>query len=381
MKVNTNPNPEPHRLISGQRVRLPLTLMAVASMVVAVFLPLTAANASSKYTLKYFQSRVVAESKIPTYQGPKTAAKPPTGKKITVIECAAANTGCVSVANGIQTAGNAVGWTTTIMDGGGSSATTNQDMITAINAGTNGILLDAIDSSTVLQGMEAAKAANVPVISAIADSPVGTAPSDVYAEISGQTVQSGVDLADLFIVAGKGKAKVAAFHVASIASTVNRYKGFKAEMKKCSGCKIVSDQTYGLVSQSAFISLIKATLAAHPTIQYIFIDISQYATLAAQALQQLGMQHKVGVAGVDCLAPETQSIAHLTGEVGCAEDAIQYAGGPVVNEFTRAFAGLPSLSESVPLRLLTRQIITSGQPPYLGGFDLLAHYESLWGLG
>jgi ribose transport system substrate-binding protein len=267
------------------------------------------------------------------------------------------------------------------MDGGGSSATTNQDMITAINDGTNGILLDAIDSTTVLQGMEAAKAANVPVISAIADSPVGTAPSDVYSEISGQTVQSGVDIADLFIVLSKGKAQVASFHVSSIASTVNRYKGFKAEMKKCSGCKIVSDQTYGLVSQADFESLIKATLAAHPSIKYIFVDISQYATIAAQALQQLGLQHKVGVAGVDCLAPETQSIAQRTGEVGCAEDAIQFAGGPVVNEFTRAFAGLTAENEAVPLRLLTRQIITSEDPPYLGGFNLLTHYESLWGLG
>lgn len=347
----------------------------------------TAASATSapptsgSTALAAFQAALTAEEAVPTYQGPTSGPKPQPGKKITVIECAAANTGCVSGADSAKQAATAVGWQTTIVGGDGSPSSISQEMVAAVNAGTQGIVLEAIPANASLQGMQAAASAHIPVVSVVSGNTVGTAVGDVYSEISGQSVQSGKDIADYFIVASGGHAKVAAFHLPTLKSTVARYTGFIDEIRKCAGCQVLADQTYGLVSQASFANTIKATVNAHPGIQYIFDDISQYATIAAEAISQMGLVGKIGVAGIDCLPPEVQSIKDGTGEVACAEDATSLSGYAVVNELTRAFAGLPPLKEAYPLRLLTKQIIEQGQPPYLGGFTPATGYLKLWGKG
>jgi ribose transport system substrate-binding protein len=252
-------------------------------------------------------------------------------------------------------------------------------MVSAINDGADAIVLIAISSPSIIQGMTAAKKANVPVVSVVADNPVGDGPGDVYAEISGSTVKSGQAIADYFVVKSGGKAKVASFHVASLVSTVNRYKGFINEIKRCADCKVVSDQTYGLVSQSEFANMIKATLNRHPDIQYIFVDISQYATIAATALQQTGQEKKVGIAGVDCLPAEVESIKNQTGEIACANAAVSLDGYAAINEVIRAFAGEDPLDEAYPFRLIDKAIIDKETPPYLGGFTPASGYLHLWG--
>jgi len=252
-------------------------------------------------------------------------------------------------------------------------------MVSAVNDGADAIVLIAISSPSVIQGMTAAKRADVPVISVVADNPVGDGPGEVYAEISGQTVESGKAIADYFVVDSKGTAKVASFHVPSLVSTQNRHKGFIDEMKRCADCKIVADEEYGLVSQSEFANMIKATLNAHPDIKYIFVDISQYATIAATALQQMGQEKKVGVAGIDCLPPEVESIKQGTGEIACANARVALCGYPAINEAIRALADEEPLEEAYPLRLIDKEIIDQEEPPYLGGFDPAEGYLKLWG--
>lgn len=337
-------------------------------------------SSSSRASLASFQAALKADEAVPHYLGPTSGPKPQPGKKITVIECAAQNTGCVSGANSAKQAATAVGWSTSIVGGDGTPTSINQEMVNAVNSGTNGIVLEAIPSQSILQGMTAAANAHVPVVSVVSGNTAGTAAGDVYANVGGQSTQAGKDIADFFIVKSGGTAKVAAFHLPSLESTVKRYLGFYNEIKKCAGCQVVSNQTYGLTSQATFINQVKGVINAHPDIQYIFVDISQFATLAAEALQQMGLQHKIGVAGIDCLPPEIQSIKDGTGEIGCSEDATSLSGWAVVNEMIRAFAGLPHLNQAYPLRFLTKSIIDAGSPPYLGGFTPAPYYEKLWGV-
>jgi ribose transport system substrate-binding protein len=326
-----------------------------------------------------FKAALEKVQAAPKYEGPTEGPKPQAGKKVAVVECAAVNTGCAAGAANVKEAADAIGWTSSILDGKGTPTGASQAMVAAINDGADAIVLVAISSPSIIQGMTAAKNANVPVISVVGDNPVGTGPGEVYAEISGQTVESGRAIADYFVVASEGKAKVAAFHVASLASTVNRYKGFIDEMKRCSGCEVVSDQTYGLVSQSEFANMVKAMINAHPDVQYIFVDISQYATIAATALQQSGQEKKIGVAGVDCLPAEVQSIKDGAGEVACANAVISLGGYPAINEAIRALAGEKALQEAYPLRLIDKAIIDKEESPYLGGFTPASGYLKLWG--
>ncbi|MTD15127.1 substrate-binding domain-containing protein [Nakamurella sp. YIM 132087] len=326
-----------------------------------------------------FEEALAAATAAPTYDGPTEGPKPEAGKKIAVVTCAAVNTGCAATADSVKEAGDSVGWETTILDGKGSPTGASQAMISAINSGAEGIVLVAIDSSTILQGMNAAKSAGVPVVSALSDNQMGDGAGQVYAEISGQSELAGSAIADYFIVQSGGTAKVASFHIASLASTTNRYNGFIGEIGKCSGCEVVSDQTYGLVSQAEFTNLIKGTLTANPSIEYIFLDVSQYASIAATALQQMGMDN-VGVAGVDCLPPEVQSIKDGTGSVACSNAAVSLAGWPTVNELTRAFAGEPAMEEKIPFRLLTKDIVDVETAPYMDGFTPADGYKQLWGV-
>jgi ribose transport system substrate-binding protein len=335
--------------------------------------------ATGTLDLAGFQAALDKEQAAPKYEGPTSGPKPESGKKVAVITCAAVNTGCAAGAANVVEAAKKIGWEASTLDGKGTPSGASQAMVSAINDGADAIVLIAISSPSIIQGMTAAKKANVPVVSVVADNPVGDGPGDVYAEISGSTVKSGQAIADYFVVKSGGKAKVASFHVASLVSTVNRYKGFINEIKRCADCKVVSDQTYGLVSQSEFANMIKATLNRHPDIQYIFVDISQYATIAATALQQTGQEKKVGIAGVDCLPAEVESIKNQTGEIACANAAVSLDGYAAINEVIRAFAGEDPLDEAYPFRLIDKAIIDKETPPYLGGFTPASGYLHLWG--
>jgi ribose transport system substrate-binding protein len=338
-----------------------------------------AAEETGPLDLAGFKAALATVQAAPKYEGPTTGPKPQAGKKVAVVQCAAVNTGCAAGAANVKEAADAIGWTTSILDGKGTPTGASQAMVSAVNDGANAIVLIAISSPSIIQGMTAAKKANVPVISVVSDNPVGDGAGEVYAEISGKTVESGKAIADYFVVASGAKAKVASFHVAALVSTTNRYKGFVEEMKRCSDCEIVSDQTYGLVSQSEFANMVKAMINAHPDVQYIFVDISQYATIAATALQQAGLEKKVGVAGVDCLPPEVQSIKDGTGEIACANAVVSLGGYPAINEAIRALAGEKPLNEAYPLRLIDKAIIDQEQAPYLGGFTPASGYLQLWG--
>jgi ribose transport system substrate-binding protein len=339
----------------------------------------SASSGSGGADLSGFQSGLAAFEAVPKYDGPTSGPKPQPGKSIAVVECAAVNTGCAAGAAGVKSAATAAGWTTTIYDGQGTPAGASAAMVSAVAKHVDGIVLLAIASPTIIQGMTAAKKAGIPVVSVVSDNPVGSGSGDVYSEVSGDTVDSGKAIADYFVVASKGTAVAASFHIPSLVSTVNRYKGFINEFSKCSGCKIVSDQKYGIVSQAQFTNIIKATMNAHPNIQYIFVDVSQYATIAANALKGMGLSSKVGVAGVDCLPAEVQSIKDGTGEVACSNDALSESGYATVNEMIRGIAKVPPLHEAIPLRLLDKQIVSSDTPPYLGGFTPATGYLKLWG--
>jgi ribose transport system substrate-binding protein len=340
--------------------------------------------------MSYFKAQLAAEEAVPTYHGPTSGPKPQAGKHVFTIVCAATNPGCVQMGTAIKESDDAVGWKTTIMDGKGSPSVTNQDMITAVNSGADAIVLDAIDSRTVVQGMEAARKAHVVVGSNASDNVVGKGLTNVAFEVSAATRPSGKSLADYFVVSSNGHAQVASLHVSTIPGTQHRYEAFMKEFKMCAGCKVVSDQTYGLVSQSDFTSLIKATVAAHPDIQYIFLDISQYATIAGNALGQLGLAQKIHVAGIDCLPPEIESIKLNKGEVACSYDQLEQSGWATTNELTRYWAGLkplPTIEDQVPVRLLTKSIIPNCNPnttgcraSFMGTFTLKPYYLKLWGI-
>jgi ribose transport system substrate-binding protein len=383
----TSPTPA-ERSISRRRsnVKVALVMAGVLALAAcgssskgAVSSSDTPSASSATADVAAFQAALTKVQAAPQYEGPTEGPKPQPGKKIGVIECAAVNTGCAAGAANVKEASDAIGWEATIFDGKGTPSGASQAMVSAINSGVDVIVLIAIASPSIIQGMTAAKNAKVPVISVVGDNPVGSGVGEVYAEVSGRTVESGKAIADYFIVASKGTAKVAAFHVASLASTTNRYKGFVGEMKQCAGCEVVFDQTYGIVSQAEFTNMIKATINAHPDIQYIFVDISQYATIAATALTQMGLEKKIGVAGVDCLPAEVQSIRAGTGEIACGNATISLGGYPAVNEAIRALAGEPALKEAYPLRLIDKVIIDKEQPPYLGGFTPASGYLKLWG--
>jgi len=339
----------------------------------------SAPAASGGADVSAFQSSLSKFEAVPTYSGPTTGPKPQAGKSIAIVECAAVNTGCAAGAAGVKAAATKAGWTSTIYDGQGTPAGASAAMISAVAKHVDGIVLLAIASPTIIQGMTAAKKAGVPVVSVVSDNPVGSGSGDVYSEVSGDTVDSGKAIADYFVTASKGTAVAASFHIPSLVSTVNRYKGFINEFGKCTGCKIVSDQKYGIVSQAQFTNIIKATMNAHPEIKYIFVDVSQYATIAATALKGMGLSSKVGVAGVDCLPAEVQSIKDGTGEVACSNDALSESGYATINEMIRGIAKQPPLHEAIPLRLLDKQIVSSDSPPYLGGFTPAAGYLKLWG--
>ena len=84
------------------------------------------------------QDDVLAAARTMTpaqYAGPTTPAKAPKGIKIAVITCASVLHGCVSPADGITHAGEKLGWSVKVYDGGGTPSKQNAAILDAIEHG------------------------------------------------------------------------------------------------------------------------------------------------------------------------------------------------------------------------------------------------------
>lgn len=364
-----------------------LVVVIVAVLVTAVGLAACSSSAgsgssnpggdTSAAAIAAAQQIVTSTSGQVAFKGPNSTPTPPSSKSIGVIVCAAAASGCTRVADGVKSAVQRLGWTAKVFDGQGLASAQNTAVQQALSQGVDGIVLVAIPSANLSQAMSAARSAKVPVVSVEADNTVGTSGADVFGEPDSGSKIGGQALGAFVISDSGGKANVGILHTTEFPSTVNRYESFKAEMDKCSGCKIASTQTYLLSSAIKDVPLmVSSILQSNPNINYMFVDIGQFGALAVQSIQSANK--KVKVVSVDCNPADITNIRNGSVQIACAANGLETGGYAAVDDLTRAFTNNPPSDKLVvPTKLLMKNNLPSGDS-WTGDFDANAAYSKLW---
>jgi len=313
------------------------------------------------------------------YEGPTSGPAPEPDKQIAVIPCAAAASGCVRVADGATEAAKQIGWKVRTLDGQGQASTQNSAIQQAVSQGVDGIVLVAIDSSSVSQGLAAAKQANIPVVSIQADNEVGEGANAVTAEPASGSTRAGEALGAFAVADSDGAAKVATLSTTELAVTRNRTDAFIEQVEACEGCEVVKQETYLLSSAIKDVPLkVSSMLQANPDIEYLFVDVGQFGALATQAIDQAGKDVKV--LSVDCNPDDIENIANDTANVACAGHALETGGYAALAALNFAFADETAAAEElvVPTKLITADNLPS-EPVWKGDFDPTEAYAELWG--
>jgi ribose transport system substrate-binding protein len=150
------------------------------------------------------------------------------GKKIGVLSLCEACEGVHRMTTGMQQATKAAGWSMQLVDAQGAPDKAAAGMSALVQSGVDGIVIEAIEPALVKQGLQAAIAAKIPVVS----EDVGGTTDGVLSDISPNEA-ANTKLLDqkMYALIGSKPAKIAAVRYMSLSTTAARYNQLVKDAK------------------------------------------------------------------------------------------------------------------------------------------------------
>jgi ribose transport system substrate-binding protein len=378
---------------NGKRTRIAVAVLALVGIVTAAS-PAFAVG-SSGYLTAAEQS--VTDSYSGTFTKPPTKSpKPAVGKDVWIISCGQSSAGCAAATAGLDEAAKAIGWKTNVVDGMfGAGDAFNNGIRQGIAAGSDAIMLVAIDCSLVRQALVEAKQAKVPVVSQqgvdcdnkadgnqkLFATPVRYATDhpdfvDFNRAIAAQKADWAASVTD-------GNAKIIELVLDGSVIGATAHEGFTKQIKKCKTCEVVDsvvvqvgEATNGVMRQK-----FEAALLQHPEATVVVSPLDSYILLGVgPAVIASGRQLKV--MGNEGLRPNLGLIAAARGQDAAMAVPTEWNSYATVDALNRYFAGKPSVASGVGWQLVDKDHLpanaTSGYAPPV---DFRAAYKKAWGVG
>jgi len=200
---------------------------------------------------------IVAEGYTGTItQPPATGPKAVKSKKLFVISCYQLLDSCKIPADSAQAAGKAMGWETTVVDGGLDAGKESDGIKQAISSHADAIILAGIDCAPVQASMQQAKQAGVKLVGLYSfdcdDKSIANAGAPLFDYIQRVGALGSADSAISYgeikaaYAISKLKGNVEAINTTSPNHTVLQYvaKGFKQQLAKCKTCHIATTVSF-----------------------------------------------------------------------------------------------------------------------------------------
>jgi ABC-type sugar transport system substrate-binding protein len=201
---------------------------------------------------------------------------------------------------GAQAQADALGVDLLVSSAEGDNAKNAEQLQTAITQAPAAIILDHGLTESLTPGIDAAVAANIPVVAFDVNADNAAVP---------QIEQSDADIARLgleqLVKDTGGQGDIAYVYVAGFAPLDRRDAVFREVLKANPGLKNVA--TFGTVSDSTAAEVqtqAAAVLLANPNIKAIFAPYDEFAKGAVLAVQAAGLQDQVKVYGADISAAD-----------------------------------------------------------------------------
>lgn len=318
-----------------------------------------------------------ASAEQTTWPGPEASIKPPSGKRIVAITCGSQGYGCVQGAQGVEEAGDELGWDVTVVDGKGDPSVWNAAVTQAVSDRADGIVLAAVNPALVSDGLDRAEKAGIPVVSLFIPQ-LGDAPA-VDAYVTTDHESGGQALADWVIASSGGDAHVLVLSEPAFPELVQRSDGFTEELtRQCPSCEIAETVEFSIGTMASDLpSLVTTALQSDPTIDYVLAPFDSSGTFASQGIRQSGRTDVSLVSGEG----DPDGLQRVRDGVQAVDLATvpAMAGWAAVDHLARIFTGEPIEDYLLPQRLITRDNMPSDSGVWTGDVDYAATYRELWG--
>jgi ribose transport system substrate-binding protein len=320
------------------------------------------------------------------WDGPKTGPKAATGKTLIYVAQTMQNGGVAGAEKGVEEAAKAIGWTVRVLDGQGTQAGMSSAMDQAVTLKADGIVIGGFDPATVKAGVDAAKAAKIPVIGWHAAATSGPQPDlGLFSNVTTLRADVSKISADWVIVDSKGVGGVVVFTDKSIPFAHGKSDEIVAELKTCSSLKLLKydDIPIGNDTSTRVQTETAALLAkfGKSWTHSVSINGGLYVTPMAAALRAAGKKgtdfpHNVGAG--DGSADEYQRIAAGQYQSVTVPEPLTMQGWQIVDEFNRAFAGQAASGYVPVVHLVTKANVgTSTVWDPQNGYR--TEYKKIWG--
>jgi len=380
---------------SLRRLALPLIVAAVTAVTAACGASESTSAGGSSDSGTSKEARAALETAFKGANGdlPVVTAKPKAGVNLWVVSCGQQQPGCVEPSVAAMAAGKAAGWKTKLCDGklnpGGWGACIRQ----AISAKADVIVPVGIDCPAVQGPLgEAKKAKIITIGNGGMDCDVAGGKklySAVTTPLKGITLadyraRMGALQADYVIGRTNGKAKVLLVNFTDPIWGPMITKGFRDELKKCSGCEVVKQLDVGLqdLVNNTLGSKFSSALLGAPTVNAVAFPIDGWLQAGiGQAISSSWRSAQltvVGNFGDAANAAVIRSGGAQDGDVGYSAKQLSWAA---VDDAVRLLAGQkPAESAGVGLvGIDADHNLPKKGSPYEPPVDYVQHYTTGWG--
>jgi ribose transport system substrate-binding protein len=356
--------------------------------------PQTSGSAGGDY-LATAMSHVEASRKGTNTEPDGTARPGAPGKKVVVISGGQSSLSSSVPSDAAVEAAKAIGWDVSLYDQKLDPTNATALIRQAMAGGATGIVLDATDCPFAKQALQEAKAKHVEVVPIFAfdcsDPVFGPGGEQLFSgiinygkkapDIDAFTKSYGADQADAVIAATNGQANVVLFNDSEF--TVLKYTamGFKEELAKCGGCKIVADVDFKAAELGPNLQQkAQSILLQHPEANAVKIPYTAAAILGiSPAVVASGRKNKLYVMGGEGFQPELDLLRAGKGINAVNIVASDWTGWAAIDTLNSLFLGKPIADSGLGWQLADKDHNLPAAGPFVPSIDFKSAYKKAWG--
>jgi ribose transport system substrate-binding protein len=330
----------------------------------------------------------VAKASAPesTWYGPTTGPKAATGKKIACVAGFLPDETETRWCTAITAAAKAIGWQTMTLDGKGTLSGMSAAILQALSNNVNGLILAAIDASSMQDaiGQAIQRGVTVITIQGLAN-PGPSAPNHVFTVVTQRGQDIGKTTADIAIADSQGTAQGVVIYDSLYEIARIKGQGMVDELKRCSNCKVLEYLNSPFASATTlFGGQMTSMVQKYPGKVYYMAIADYYFDYGAPALKAAGVpsQGQVVIVGTDGSPATYQRIRTGEYEIATIPPPANEQGWEAVDEMNRAFNQQPWSGYIPPVQVINKSnlnLITAEgyyDPP--NGYQ--QQYKTIWGV-
>ncbi len=314
-------------------------------------------------------------------------------KNIAIVAVTLAETGALRTSKALTAAIEDIGWTSTTYDGQGSPTTANQKLEQAVTTNPDAIVLISLDPTDVGSGLQAAKAAGIPVSCAACwdlKDPEGGNLGEFYADVTPAISvfeDMGYYAAAYAYPQTDGHPHFLRMHDPALSNLSARDVGFERFLKECQDakgdCSVVADKTFQVANATTTLPADGANLAqANPSFNAYWVSFDFAGLQVLNGLRQAGLasnpdQFMVSSNGDGPNLDIIKSDGYVKVTVAISFEQEAYA---LIDNLNRILQGQPTIEETVPIRVFDKSNADEAQDGnWSGDVDYRAAYREAWG--